>query len=302
MTAPTSFSRSDRLLSTLLAVFTIVLLGVHVSYLIADTRPPTYDDAWYLENSLIFYHRLTDDGIRGFARAYVSSFGTKAPLISVLPLPFYLVFGTTYHAALLVNALFIVVTNIFLFLLGRRLFSAGVGVAAVLFYQTMPLAYGLSRAFMADYGLAALVIVWLYYLAASERLTNGRINFLLGVLLGVGLLMKILFPAFIAGPLLVVLLYTRRNKPAAREEQFWLWRLSSRWPLMAIVIPGLAIASTWYAFHIGTILRYAWQGAYGEIGEQYGFGGWPIGRSWWSIEECPSSTQWRWLCWASQRS
>ncbi len=256
----------------LLALFTAYLLWVNRSYNIANTRPPTYDDAWYLESSLHFYHQLTNEGFKAFLSAYASSFRTKAPLISVLPIPFYLLFGTGYQTALLVNSLFVVIANLFLFLLVRRLFSPGIALAAVAFYQTMPLAYGLSRTFFPDYGLAALVIVWLYYLVAAQRLTRGPANFALGVVLGLGLLMKILFPAFIAGPLLVVLYDRHKDRPSPAAHHFWLWRLCARWPLAAILVPGAAMASTWYVFHVRAILTYAWQGAYGEIGSQYGGG------------------------------
>jgi hypothetical protein len=156
-----------------------------------------------------------------------------------------------------VNSGFVVLADIFLFLLVRRLFgSPGAGLAAVVFFQTMPLAYGLSRAFLADYGLTALILVWLYFLVISEGLAKRPIVLLLGLLLGIGLLMKITFPAYIAGPLALAL-YQRRS-----------WR-----PLLALALPALPIAATWYAFNLPQILRYAWQGAYGDIGAQYGFGG-----------------------------
>lgn len=242
---------------SLLALFTLLLVAININYTIADRRPPTYDDAWYLENSLIFYHHLTEGGLRAFLPAYASSFGTKAPLISVLPIPFYLIFGISQNVALLVNNAFIIITNIFLFLLVRRLFdSPTLALSSVVFYQTMPLAYGLSRAFMADYGLVALIIVWLYFLLVWDHLSIPPVNILLGILLGVGLLIKITFPAYIAGPLLLCL-YQRRT-----------WR-----PLVTMTLTALPIAATWYAFNLPVILRYAWQGAYGEIGAQYGFGG-----------------------------
>ena len=194
-----------------LALFIAGLVAVNINYSRADRRPPTYDDAWFLENSLIFHHRLSEGGLRAFLPAYASSFGTKAPLLSVLPLPLYLVFGTSQQTALLVNSFFVVLSSLYLFLLVRRLFSPAAGLAAVVFYQTMPLAYGLSRAFLADYGLTALVIVWLYYLVASEQLSHSLIDLVLGMLLGLGLLMKVLFPAYIVGPLLLTWWWRRRS-------------------------------------------------------------------------------------------
>jgi len=254
----------------LLAAITVGLLLVGRSYHRADKRPPTFDDAWFLENSLHFYQRLTDGGLIEFLSAYASSFGTKAPLVSALALPFYITLGTRLQSAILVNFVFLILTNVYLFLLGRRLLSPWAGLAAVVFYQTMPLAYGVSRVFLADYGLAALVVIWIYYLVASEGFTRGRANFALGIVAGLGLLMKVLFPLYVAGPLALVWLERVRGQaPSAEQAGSAFWRACGRWPAAAIAIPALALAATWYSFHLSSVLGYAWQAGYGEIGERY---------------------------------
>ncbi len=233
-----------------LTLFTLYLLWVNHDYYRADTQTPTYDEAWYLETSIHLYHRLTSEGLPGFWDGYHRAFGVKAPLLSVLPIPFYLLAGPSRESAMLVNSLFLILTNLYLFLLTRHLFNPCAGLAAVVFYQTMPLAYGLSRNFMAEYGLATLVIIFLYYLIARDQ------PFLLGLLLGLGLLLKVLFPAFIAGPLLLHL-YRRRS-----------WR-----SLPLILLPALALAATWYAYNWRSLLDFAFQSAYGSIAPDYSAGG-----------------------------
>jgi hypothetical protein len=100
---PPSRSHTNAWCWVLLALFTFYLLMANRSYQIADRRPPTFDDAWYLETSLHLYYQLTHNGFSDFCSAYASSFRTKAPLISVLPIPFYLLLGTRYHSAILVE-------------------------------------------------------------------------------------------------------------------------------------------------------------------------------------------------------
>lgn len=234
-----------------LAVFTLYLLWVNHDYYRADTQTPTYDEAWYLETSLHLYHRLTTQGVAGFWDGYRRAFGIKAPLLSVLPLPFYVLLGPSREAAMLVNSFFLVLANVYLFLLVRQLYSPSAALAAVVFFQTMPLAYGLSRNFMVEYGLSSLVIVFLYYLVARP----GQ-PVLLGILLGLGLLMKILFPAYVAGPLALTL-YRRRS-----------WR-----DVLLIALPAAVIASTWYAFNLRPLLAFAWESAYGGIAPDYSAGG-----------------------------
>jgi 4-amino-4-deoxy-L-arabinose transferase-like glycosyltransferase len=239
-----------------LLVFTAYLLWVNHDYYQADTQIPTYDEAWYLETSLHLHRSLLQGGLAEWWRAYRGAFGVKAPLLSVLALPFYLVFGPGRETAMLVNSFFVVVASLYLFLLARRLFSPSAGLAAVVFFQTMPLAYGLSRSFMTEYGLAALAIVFLYYLAASDDLTRPRETFQLGIVLGLGLLMKVIFPVFVAGPLLVAL-YRRRS-----------WE-----PVFLIGLPALVLASTWYAYNWRPLLAFAFESAYGGIAPDYSAGG-----------------------------
>ncbi|MBI3664817.1 MAG: glycosyltransferase family 39 protein [Acidobacteria bacterium] len=251
-----------------LALFTLFLLVVNHYYYLKNTRVPIQDEAWYLETSLHLYHGLADRDLDRFVYHYKTAFQTKAPLISVLPLPFYLLFGPSRWSALQVNGLFLVVSNLWLFLLARRLFSAEVGLAAVVYYQTMPLAFGLSRTLMVEYGLAALVLVWLYCLVASDGLSRGVANFMLGVVLGLGLLMKVIFPVFIAGPFLVVWLTRRRHGAVPRAESPF-WRSCARWPLAAIALPALAIAGSWYAFNLIHVLQFAWENTFGQIASGY---------------------------------
>ena len=63
------------------------------------------DEPWpaSLENAARFYHAFVDDGPAGLYRAYAASFRFKAPLISLLPFPIFLIAGPSHDAALSVN-------------------------------------------------------------------------------------------------------------------------------------------------------------------------------------------------------
>ena len=96
-------------------MFTLTGLILNIHWISEDKRPTAYDDSWYLENAFNLYHRLTKDGPFAFFQAFLASFRVKAPLIAVLPLPFFLTFGPSLDAALLINCLFLVVINVYLF-------------------------------------------------------------------------------------------------------------------------------------------------------------------------------------------
>ena len=203
MTASPAPAHTSRWWWAALALVTLAFLLVNQSYYRNDKRPPGQDESWYLETGLYMYQAIVDGDWGRFVYHYRTAFRVKAPLISALLPPIFLAVGPSYKAALLVNSVFLVVANVCLFLLARRLFSPGVGLAAVVFYQTMPLALGLSRSLMTEYGLAALVLAALYCLVASEGFSRGSANVALGVVLGLGVLMKVIYPAFVAGPLVL---------------------------------------------------------------------------------------------------
>jgi 4-amino-4-deoxy-L-arabinose transferase-like glycosyltransferase len=258
-----------------LAVFTLLALGFLAYFEWTDKRPPTYDDAWYLETSLRMYSALAEGRLIQFLYEYTGAFGgSKAPLISVLPLPFYFLFGKQTDPTFWVNGLFLVAGSLCLYGLVRRWYGPLAALAAVAAYQTFPIVAGLSRAYMTDYGLAALVIVFLYCLAAPNALESSWRVMLLGVLLGLGLLMKILFPAFVAGPLLVTWLEGRKRGRAGDPKSGMipagnLHQLMVTHPLLWIAFIGALIASSWYAVNGRRVLAFAWGNSFGPLINDY---------------------------------
>ena len=119
---------------------------------------------------------------------------TKAPLIAVLPLPFYLVFGSTPLIALFVN---LALTLIFYFFFFKLMTLSGnsksVAFFATIIISTMPLFYGLARYFFVEFGLMTMVVIWLYLLLKTSGLKSERYLVALGVVSGLGMLMKFHF-------------------------------------------------------------------------------------------------------------
>jgi hypothetical protein len=206
-----------------------------------NRAPPNWDDAWYLSNSLTLYDAWSDGGLLGLGRAFLKALGFKAPLITALPLPFYWIVGRRWHAAFGVNLAAMAVLFVSVWGIGRRLASPRAGVAAAYITATLPLLYGLSRWYLVEYPLtAAMALLFWTALAASET-ADVLYPASLGVLWGVGLLLKSDFPLF-ALPVTAYVLYRRSDRVRAA---------------IAMAIPCFVLAAPWYALH----WRATWENA-----------------------------------------
>lgn len=239
------------------------LLLANLSWLRRDTAPPLWDSAHYLQHSSIFYRALERGGPAAFLDAFSTSLGSKAPLVAALPIPFYAALGEGYAAARCVNLAWIVVASWFLFLIARTLFGDLEALVAVVLLQTFPLVAGMSRQFLVEYGLMALVIVWIYLLLRWRQPGSRAVPWLLGIVLGFGLLMKVTFPLYIAAPTVLVLVQHRRGgRP---------WRALAL-DLLCIAAAATPVAATWYARNLLGVLRFVAAAGFGEAGRPYGTG------------------------------
>jgi hypothetical protein len=237
-------------------LFLIALNGV---WLCLDHSIPAWDDAYYLTNSLRTYDALTDNGLLGFGRQVLRGMSTKPPLIATLPTPIYLTLGRHPRTALLVNLIFLLLTLATTYLLARTLADRTAGLVALCVVGTMPMVYGLSRVFLVECGLTALVTLALYILACVDTKSSWR-PFLLGGIFGLGLLMKTSFPLYVAAPLMWTLIQAGRTT-------------MSRGRIAAFLIPLLLIAGPWYAVNASAALRTALTAGSAETARIYRTGG-----------------------------
>ena len=164
-------------LSTFFAATTLLWLRL-------DRSPPTWDDAYYLTGSLTMYDALSEGGLAGYGRQFLTVMGSKPPLIAVLPTPLYLVLGRRPRAAYGINLVFLLAMFAALYRMGRRHSGPGAGLLAVYISGTMPILYGLSRWFLVECGLTAIVCMAICLLAEWNDFAGPWKGFLLGMICG----------------------------------------------------------------------------------------------------------------------
>jgi hypothetical protein len=219
-----------------------------LAWLRLNRAPPAWDDSWYLSNSLTLYDAWTSGGLLGLATQFLAALGFKAPLITALPLPFYLIFGRRWHFAFLVNLAAMLALYAAVWGIGNRLRGARAGLIAVYICATLPLLYGLSRWYMVEYPLAACVALACWLAIVPEDFTRPWVGVALGIVCGFGMLLKIVFPVFVALPMGAALIRSRSWKALAR-----------------VAIPCILLAGPWYALHWRATVDYAMASGYGDL-------------------------------------
>lgn len=220
-----------------------LVLAANAWHLSRQAGAPAWDDAWYLENSFRFFHALRD-GLPAFLKEYASSFKIKAPLISLLPLPLYALFGVGEKVALWANQLFFALTLFFVHRIARELHGERAAWAAVIAAALTPLLYGLSRVFLVECLLTALV-AWAQWLILRAR-PGRRAAAQLGAAAGLGLLAKVMFPLYAAGAV-------------------WLKRRELRDGARITLCVAAALAASWYAFNAVYVLGFAFSAGFGSV-------------------------------------
>ncbi|KKT73018.1 MAG: 4-amino-4-deoxy-L-arabinose transferase and related glycosyltransferases of PMT family-like protein [Microgenomates group bacterium GW2011_GWA2_44_7] len=228
-----------------LAVWAVFIIGTTTFWIFKNNLPPSWDEANYLEASEELRQSLVDHGFFNFINATTKILPAKAPLIAILPVPLYIIIGSSPHVALILNLIFIVIFYIFFYKLVAEIFDTKLAVASAIPISTMPLFYGLARYFYVEFGLMTLVVIWMYLVLKTKNLTDKNTLFLLGIISGLGIMMKLHFLIFVAGPALVIFYESWRKIKR---------KLFDYKKVLIFIIPALAISLPWYARNILTVL------------------------------------------------
>jgi 4-amino-4-deoxy-L-arabinose transferase-like glycosyltransferase len=246
----------------------LTVLWIHL-----NAAPPTWDDAWYLSDSMRLFDNLTQHGIPGWLACFHLSLMQryKAPLICALPTPFFLILGRNIKAGFAVNVAFVPVLLGSVYYLGKRFWNPRVGLLAAFLLGSMPMIFGLSGWFIVEYGLTALVVLAIALLVASDDFTRPRQVALFSFVCGLGMLDKISFPAYILPIfMLYVARFAYRILFAPPDERPKFRPVTT---LVALLLPALIIAGPWYFLNYkAAVARAIFSGYSKDEAQKYSLG------------------------------
>lgn len=135
----------------------------------------------------------------------------RPPFSYLFTVPFYLLLGRTYDAALWSNTVWLLLTAIVVYGVAARLGDRWDGLWSALLTLTIPLLFQLGRLYYQETLVTLLVWLAFFFLIRSYGFASRRNALGFGVATGVGLLVKWTIPALLAGGLLWVLWHYRRE-------------------------------------------------------------------------------------------
>lgn len=186
----------------------VVVLSIAVVWLAIDRHPPEWDYANHLEHAVLCARDLAAGDLRSvFARS--SFYPPLVPCAGGLVfrlLPSDVVFGQ------IVILGFLGMGMAATYVLGRRFAGGAGGVVAAMFFATAPLVVNLALRFQLDVPLAAMVVVALVALLATERFERPGWAVVTGILFGLGMLTKPPFFVYVGPACLLVLAQTRGRR------------------------------------------------------------------------------------------
>ncbi len=257
--------------TAILAGLSCFLAGVTVAWLWLDNMPPAWDDAWYLANSLVMFDTLAGKGIFGYVHEFFRILGPKPPLITILPTPFFLLLGRDYHYAFVVNLLLVPLLFFCVYRLGKEFSTPRAGLLAVYILGTMPMVYGLARWYLADFALVVFVCLAVYFLTQSGNLQNRRNALALGIVCGLGSLLKAPFLLYVACPITYVII---RSFSEARQRQLPSnpSKVLATKTLYPFLLPAILLPLPWYLVNLPRTYRYVLTAGFSQEGDFYGTG------------------------------
>jgi hypothetical protein len=173
------------------------------------------DDADHLLTAVTLSEVLRSEGLLAFVKAFYGtvSHGCHPPLMPALTALFFPLFGTDLAAALWFHTLCGALLYGYLFALVKHLSTPLQGLIAAGVLALFPMTYGLARLYLLEFPLATGVVMWLYYFSRSDGLVKKGYVLPLGSLLGLGLLCKVSFLLYVAGPALWALARQAWGRP-----------------------------------------------------------------------------------------
>ena len=197
-----------------------------VFWVVKSDSNPVADEAWHLSNTLFYQNKIfysdtrTPQEVSG--TSFIFYYGFRS---YVHPNFFYTVasfFPINYDEILLINILFLIILILSIYGIGKKLFGVKEGLFAAFLISTYPSIVGVSRNYLLDLPLTAMVTLSVFLLLKSNFFKDKLFSILFVVSFILGTLTKKTFIIFLL-PLLIysfIILIKRKSLDKTKKLLF----------------------------------------------------------------------------------
>ena len=246
----------------IVAAIALVLAAINFWWFMTYRQgyPFDIDEAGYTAFGLVDYLGLTAHGLGGWWDA-IQGQPTFAPLVPALTsLTVYIHPGVLNGFAVLTA--FMVLLALASYGIGNRLAGPRLGAFAAIVAATLPGTFIFSRVYIFALPTAAFLSCAVYAMLRSDGLRSRRWAIACGAAIGLMLLSRTMAIAYVPGVLAAALLAM-----ALRQQEDLGRRLINAGLL---IVTAVAVAATWYAKNIGSVIDYLTNYGYGKQSQNYG--------------------------------
>lgn len=255
-----------------LLIIIFLFFLINVFWVVQNNRLPAIgDDARWLQGTYEFTEVIKSGDLGNIWQHWQDLFikdtnsQPRTPLFTLLSVPTFLIFGPNEKAALITNLMVLAATSWVLYFLVQEIFfknkyKQGIGLISVILLNLMPGFYGMARLYMSEIlqVFFVVLITWIYFKYKGK--ISGRVHFTLGVLWGLGILLRLILPLYLIIPACVYLY--QQYKLKMKEPLMYYLRAGS-----LFLIGLLPILLTWYGKNLGTYLAFTATTSTGAIAE-----------------------------------
>jgi hypothetical protein len=248
----------------------LVVLGAALLLLILDFwwfeahrsgYPFDIDEAGYTVFGVVDYIGLHSGGISGWWEA-IQHQPTFAPLVPALTsLTVYVHQGVLNGFAVL--ALFALLLTLLVYLLAERLVGPRLGAFAAIVTATLPGTIAFSREYIFALPTATFLVGAVYAILRSDGLRSRRWAIACGVSIGLMMLSRTMAIAYVPGILLAGIV-----PMLLRDGRLGIGRKLLN--LALLMLAAVAVAATWYARNLSSVVDYLTSYGYGHQSKFYG--------------------------------
>jgi len=224
---------------TIPAALSLIIYIPLLIWLRQDNSLPHWDMGRHLYNS-VQYGRLWTDFVAGRDSFWhlLTAYFYYPPLFYQAGVIFYVIFGVTQKVAVASNLVWIFILIYSLYHLTRQIWGKRLAILAVAILFSMPMIIGASREYQLDLPLTAWVSLTYLLFFQYQKKPEFRKAIWLGIIIGLGMLLKWTFLVFA----LPIALWTLINVIIAKRAKPKKIFLSA----LAVIVTGLLFAGSWY--------------------------------------------------------